>query len=293
MRNIICIALTVILALSFPPACAYASDSSRELPKAGNADESSERAERARAAYREVFGDMGFPLYETNPDYGDIINRFIYGDIYNQSDLLDLRQRQLITLVSLTVNRSYELLRLHIRGALNVGLTPDQILEAIYHCTPYAGIAVTYDAVASATKALQENGVSLPLKSQRQVGEGRRFEEGAAVQRKLYGINPVRNGNFIGEYVTEYCFGDFYTRGAIDLKTRQLLTMCVLANMGLPQLSAHVRGSHNAGYSKDEIIAAITQCMPYMGVPRTLNAMATVNEVIPAETDASSSGSPK
>lgn len=239
-----------------------------------------ERTQRAQATYQEVFGDMELSINEMNPDYSDIINNFIYGDVYNQSDLLDLRQRELITLVSLTANQSYDLLKQHVQGALNVGLTPDEILEAIYHTTPYAGIATTYGAVTAATEVLLENGVSLPLESQRQVNDGGRFEGGASIQAELYGMNPSRNGNHISEFVTEFCFGDFYSRGAVELKTRQLLTMCTLANLGLPQLSAHVQGSYNVGYSREEIVAAITQCMPYMGVPRTLNAISTVNQIL-------------
>jgi len=244
---------------------------------------------RAEEMYKEVFGDAEFPLDSTNPDYADIMNHFIYGDVYYQSELLTLRQRELITLVSLTANQSYSLLKLHVQASLNVGLTPEEITEAVYHCTPYVGFATTYDAVTAMNGVFLENGISLPLESQRRVEDDDRFDAGAAVQAEHFGMNPTR-GNHITEFVSEYCFGDFYTRGALDFKERELLTMCILANMGVQQFGGHVRGAFNAGYSKDEIIAAVTQCMPYMGVPRTLSAISTVNQTLPDETENATPG---
>ena len=92
------------------------------------------------------------------------------------------------------------------------------------------------------------------------------------------------------DIMNHFIYGDFYTRGALDFKERELLTMCILANMGVQQFGGHVRGAFNAGYSKDEIIAAVTQCMPYMGVPRTLSAISTVNQTLPDETENATPG---
>lgn len=222
MKKIICMILVTMLVISLT-ACGSSNNntpnSSSGASESGNGAEPSasaivkwqprdqtERTEQAQATYQQVLGDMGLSLYETNPDYADIINNFIYGDIYNQNDLLDLRQRELITLVSLTANQSYDLLRQHVQGALNLGLTPEEIMEAIYHCTPYTGIATTYSAVTTATKVLLENGVSLPLESQRQVDEDDRYDGGARIQSQLYGMNPVRGDQlqFLMKSTTSY-----------------------------------------------------------------------------------------
>lgn len=246
--------------------------------------EGTDRTQQARATYQEIFGDLELSINETNPEYADIINNFIYGDVYHQNDLLDVRERELITLVSLTVNQSYGLLKQHAVGAVNVGLTPEEVMEAVYHCTPYVGIATSYEAVTAVTEAFIENNISLPLVGQTQASDTERFAEGNEAQVAIFGefmrrsADDIEDG--ISEYVTAWCFGDFYTRGAIDLKTREMLTMCILANMGVDQLGAHVRGAHNVGYSQEEIVAAIAQSMPYMGTPRTLTAIRTINQVL-------------
>ncbi|WP_067560691.1 carboxymuconolactone decarboxylase family protein [Ferroacidibacillus organovorans] len=67
------------------------------------------------------------------------------------------------------------------------------------------------------------------------------------------------------------------------MKTRELLTLCVVSSLGgcEGQVKAHVQGNLNVGNSKETMIAAIIHSLPYMGFPRTLNALACVNEVIP------------
>lgn len=250
--------------------------------------EDTERTQRALETYETLFADMEMEINATNPDYADIINNFIYGDVYHQSDLLDTRERQLITLVSLTTFQSYELLKQHAVGAVNVGVTPEEVMEAVYHTTPYVGIATSYEAVKAVTEAFIDNGIELPLPSRTTVSDSERFAEGNQAQIDIFGPFMERSEedmeDGINKYVTDWCFGDFYTRDALDLELRELLTMCILANMNVDQFSAHVRGTNNVGYSEEEIVAAITQSMPYMGTPRALTALSVVNEVFaPAE----------
>jgi 4-carboxymuconolactone decarboxylase len=254
--------------------------------------EHTERTQRALKTYRKIFGDLKLPINTTNPDYADIINNFIYGDVYHNSDLLTFKEREFITLVSLTTFQSYTLLKQHAIGAVNAGLTAEEVIEAVYHCTPYIGIATAYEAIIKVTEAFVENRIELPLPSRTKVKDGERYEEGVNAQAALFGEGMRRSGEgyspgtlaeTINHYVSAWCFGDFYTRGALDIKTHEFLTMCVLANLGLPQFGPHVRGTFNAGYSKEKIMAAIAQCMPYMGTPRTLNAIRIVDEILAGE----------
>ena len=91
------------------------------------------------------------------------------------------------------------------------------------------------------------------------------------------------NQKHIQKYLSTFCFGDFYTRGGLDLKTRELFTLCILSALGGAegQVKAHVQGNKNVGNDKETLITAIIHCLPYMGFPRTLNALACVNEIIP------------
>ena len=69
------------------------------------------------------------------------------------------------------------------------------------------------------------------------------------------------------------------------MKMRELLTMSAIASLGgcEPQLMGHIKGNATVGNSREKIIAAITAIHPYIGFPRTLNALRCVNEVLPPE----------
>ncbi|MBS7525389.1 carboxymuconolactone decarboxylase family protein [Fusibacter paucivorans] len=249
--------------------------------------ETTARTEQAKVNYDLLFGDLTSTMNVDNPEYVDSINNFIYGDIFNQSDLLDFKQKEMIALVSLTTNRSYELLKLHAVGAVKAGLTPEEVMEAVYHCTPYVGIATTYEAVYAVTEAFKENEIEMPLTPQTIIEDDMRYTAGNEAQAAVFGAFMRRDKDTVQDdisvYVTEWCFGDFYTRGTIDLETREMLTMCILANTGADQLRAHVFGTRNVGFSQEAIMAAITQCMPYMWTPLTLSAVSVVNDVFAPE----------
>lgn len=76
------------------------------------------------------------------------------------------------------------------------------------------------------------------------------------------------------------CFGDYYTRNGLDLKQRELITFCFLMAQGgcEPQLTAHAKGNMNLGNDKDFLIKVVSQCLPYIGYPRSLNAVGCVNK---------------
>ncbi len=77
-----------------------------------------------------------------------------------------------------------------------------------------------------------------------------------------------------------YIFGDVCYTGSLDNRMRELVTVTVLTTLStLPQLKAHVGASLNAGCTPVEIREAIYQCAPFIGFPRTLNAISTMNEV--------------
>lgn len=78
----------------------------------------------------------------------------------------------------------------------------------------------------------------------------------------------------------KFIFGEVFTVGDLDLKTRELITCTTLAVMQtLPQLKAHVAAALNVGASPVELREALYQCAPFIGFPKTLNAIAVMNEV--------------
>jgi 4-carboxymuconolactone decarboxylase len=85
----------------------------------------------------------------------------------------------------------------------------------------------------------------------------------------------------LGKFVTEFAFGDIYSRPGLDLKTRQLLTIASLVTLGSAplQLKSHIKGALNVGCSKQEIIETILQMAVYAGFPAAMNAMYVAKEV--------------
>lgn len=244
------------------------------------------RVDFAQNRYDELFKKEISSLKETDPDLYEIVKNFIYGDVAQLGDLT-LKQRELITLVVLTVNQQPEILEKHVNAALNIGLTPVEIKEAIYQTAPYAGIPKAVIAAEAANKVFKERNIKLPVESQSTTDESSRYDKGLGTQVKLFGerITNMRAASpkgqeHICDYLAGYCFGDFYTRNGLDLKTRELLTLCMLAALGdtESQIKGHIQGNLNIGNDKDTMLAAITQCLPYIGFPRTLNAIKYLNE---------------
>jgi 4-carboxymuconolactone decarboxylase len=225
----------------------------------------------------------------TDQDFFEGFNRFLYGEVFYKGSLTD-RQRELITLVVLTANQCLPQIKEHVEIALNAGVSPVEIKEAIYHCAPYAGYPKAINALNIANEVFKEKNISMPLKSQQQVTENERYDKGLKVEVELGGQMVVDRLNgapqtykHLYEFLAAWCFGDFFTRGGLDIKTRELLTLCIISSLGGcdAQVKGHTKNNLTVGNDKATIIAAITQCMPYNGCPRTLNALNAVNEVIP------------
>ncbi|MEN2767601.1 carboxymuconolactone decarboxylase family protein [Ornithinibacillus xuwenensis] len=247
------------------------------------------RIEKSKEKLNHLFGEVIPATYITDPNFQESLSRFIFGEVFYQGDLDD-KQRELITLVVLTTNQTLSQLPAHVQGALNVGLTALEIQEAIYQCAPYIGFPKTLSALEQVNEVFRANKIKMPIESEKQVDEDNRYDKGLAVQKEIFGdiIEKMQesvpsNQKHIQEYLSAFCFGDFYTRGGLDLKTRELLTFCIISCLGGSevQVKAHVQGNMNVGNNKETLITAITHCIPYMGFPRTLNALSCVNEVIP------------
>ena len=87
------------------------------------------------------------------------------------------------------------------------------------------------------------------------------------------------DGEFM-QILQGYIFGDVCYTGSLDNRTRELVTVTVLTVLSaLPQIKAHVGASLNAGCTPVEIREAVYQCAPFIGFPKTLNAIAAMNEV--------------
>jgi 4-carboxymuconolactone decarboxylase len=82
--------------------------------------------------------------------------------------------------------------------------------------------------------------------------------------------------------VIEFAFGDIYSRDALDLRSRELIAIAVLAASGNagPQLRVHVESAASAGITKPEIVEVLMQIALYAGFPAALNALADCHDLL-------------
>jgi 4-carboxymuconolactone decarboxylase len=122
----------------------------------------SDAYERGMSTRREVLGDdhvddanaRKTPFTE---DFQDLITRYAWGEIWSR-DGLDLRTRSCITLTALVALGREEELAMHVRAALRIGLTPDEIKEVLLHSAIYCGVPAANGAFAVAQRVLDEHG---------------------------------------------------------------------------------------------------------------------------------------
>jgi 4-carboxymuconolactone decarboxylase len=119
---------------------------------------------------------------------------------------------------------------------------------------------------------------------------------GAEVMRSI-GIDPdavveslTPVDERFGHTIIEYAFGEIIARPELDLRTRQLVTVAVLAALGGcdAQLEAHIPATLQAGATPTELIAVLTHITPYAGIPRTLNALYAAKRLLAGRPEPSS-----
>ena len=180
--------------------------------------------------------------------------------------------------------------KMFVNAALNVGVTPVEIKEILYQSVAYVGVAKVIDFIYAANEILKERGIALPLEGQSTTTPETRMEKGLALQKEIFGEmidnmykQSPANQLHIQQYLSANCFGDYYTRNGLDVKTRELLTYSMLISMGgtESQVKGHIIGNVKVGNNKETLLSVTTQLLPYIGYPRTLNALKCLNEVIP------------
>lgn len=95
-------------------------------------------------------------LQDIAPDVGKYIIEFAFGDVYTRPEL-SMQEREMITITSLLTTGGCEpQLEVHINGSLNVGLSPEKIIETFIQCIPYTGFPKVLNAIYTAKKIFAE-----------------------------------------------------------------------------------------------------------------------------------------
>ncbi len=220
-----------------------------------------------------------------------MFDNFAFDELLRYGDL-DTRIRLMTQLAAIIASHAVRDYRATLGAALSVGVSPVEVKEIVYQAVPYARLAKVFDFLHATNEVLLERGVELPLPGQSTTTPETRERVGLAVQKQIVGDDAVDaiyaaaadDELHIQRYLSANCFGDYLTRTGIDLRTRELLTFSMLVALGGadPQVKGHVAANLRVGNDRATLLAVLTQLLPFIGYPRTLNGLNAINDVAPA-----------
>jgi 4-carboxymuconolactone decarboxylase len=245
--------------------------------------------ETAIKNHEELWPDYKSRAMQTDPELIELFDNFAFDEVISYGNL-DTKIRVMMILGSTIACQAQGEYKMMVNAALNVGVTPVEIKEILYQSVPYVGISKVVDFIYLTNEIFAERGITLPTEGQSTTTRENRYEKGLKVQKEIFGetIDKMyekspKNQLHIQTYLSANCFGDYYTRKGLDIKTRELLTLSMLIALGGTelQIKGHIQGNANVGNDKETLLSVMTQLLPYVGYPRTLNAIKCLNEVIP------------
>jgi len=202
-----------------------------------------------------------------------------------------LKTRQMCTVAALAaMGNAQPQLEYHIDGALNVGWSPGEILEAVMLSTVYAGFPAALNGIGAAREVFGSRNL-MPVRAAEsdppevsgdRYARGLRAVErisggsGRAVIESLADIAPD-----LARFIIEFSYGDVISRREQDDRTKELATVALLTALGTaqPQLKVHISAARNVGATREQIVEAIQQMAVYAGFPAALNGISAAREV--------------
>jgi 4-carboxymuconolactone decarboxylase len=244
--------------------------------------------ERAQQHHDELFPGHVSTLAQTDPELIEAFDNFAFDEALRES-ALDTRTRLMVQLAALIAGHAVTEYRAMLGAALNIGVSPVEVKEIVYQAVPYVGMGRVFDALHITNDVLADRGVELPLAGRSTTTPETRMERGREVQAHIIGAdiveqlyaNAAGDEQHIQRFLSANCFGDHVARGGIDVPTRELLTFAMLVSLGgcEPQVKGHVAANLNVGNDRARLLDVLTQLIPFIGYPRTLNGLRVLDEV--------------
>lgn len=234
-----------------------------------------------------LFDNFG-RIQKNDPEFHELFKNFAFNEVYKYSSLTE-KESVLVTLASLIACQSPKAFKKILRSVLNKSITPEEVKELLYQSVPYVGFARAHNFFGIVIKVFEKKEIELPLSPRSNTNLEDRYDAGRKIQEKYFGSEIVKMMNentpdgqkHFNRFLEGYCFGDFYTRDGLNDSERELITFIFISSLGgcENQLRGHVKGNLSVGNDKEKLISAITVVLPYIGFPRSLNALGVVNEI--------------
>ena len=235
---------------------------------------------------KDLFTNFG-RIRKNDPEFHEVFENFAYGEVFEYSTLSE-KESILVTLASLIACQSPKAFKKILLSSLDMDITPEEVKELLYQSVPYVGFGRAHNFFGIVIKVFEKKGIEMPLPTRSNTHLENRHVKGRELQDKYFGAEMIEMMNdqtpegqkHFNRFLEGFCFGDFYTRDGLDDQQRELITFVFIATLGgcENQLRGHIQGNLNVGNDKEKLISAMTVIMPYIGFPRTLNALAIVNE---------------
>jgi len=242
--------------------------------------------EKAKAYHEKMFPGYVSEFLETDPEFIELFDNFAFDEVVNQDDLDD-RTRFMAILSVLLGSQAIDEFRAMVPAALNFGVTPVEVKEIVYQSTAYLGIGRVFPFLKAVNEVLETCGIRLPLDGQSATAADNRREAGTKAQVDIFGTgmqdfwkSGPEESRHINYWLTDNCFGDYYTRSGLTCRQREMVTFCFLAAQGgcEPQLTSHAAANIRLGNDRQFLIKVISQFLPFIGYPRSLNALRCVTD---------------
>lgn len=222
-------------------------------------------------------------IKKTDPEFTE---RFIYFSRHEAAEepgqQLEPVTRYMAILAALIGSLAEAAYRELLPAALDNGVSPVEVKEIVYQATDYVGYGKMLPFLYITNEIFEKRGIALPLEGQQTTTLDDRLEKGVQAQAEIFGehMKEAWKTGHINRWLAANCFGDYYTRTGLTLAQREMITFCFLMAQGgcEPQLTAHAKGNMNIGNDPDFLMRVVSQCLPYIGYPRSLNAITCIRK---------------
>lgn len=221
--------------------------------------------------------------WQMDPEFTERFEHFAFSEVPNeQGQQLDEQTRHMAILAALLGCQGVDEFKRALNRALDAGVSPVMAKEIVYQAVDYLGIGRVRPFLDAANGVLLERGVCLPLEPQATTTLENRLQKGIQAQVDIFGehMRTAWQKGHINRWLAANCFGDYYTRGGLSDAEREMITFCFLLAQGgcENQLRGHTAGNFGVGNGPEKLYSVVEQCLPYIGYPRSLNAMQIIDE---------------
>lgn len=220
----------------------------------------------------------------------------------NKSDTLDKRQKSIIPIAAFAAKGDLTELKQALNDGLDAGLSINETKELLVHLYAYAGFPRSLNAISTLEAVVLERrqkGINdvHGKESSKIIETKNKFNRGKEVQTKLTGSTttgaPQKFVPIIDVFLKEHLFADIFSRDALDWKTREIVTISVLATLGGTenQLRSHFNVGLNTGLTEQQLKNIVSVIQTKVGEKEGRKADIVLQSVLNKTTNISSSES--